>query len=358
MVDTWRLDIHDFNNASPQASDVKFEGASIGWALNGPGTTEIEFPLDGLNAPSNSLLQPGKKELKWYRNNNLVWGGYLWGVDVDLVGYTLRAFGEGYFSRLRHRVVVLDVGFTDENAHQIAWELIDQTQSQTNGDLNFTQGSHVGGSLPVDREYCANQFPNIGDSISDLASMEDTWDFYISPQMSVHTDKVFRTFNPRLGSDLSGSVEINPDNTHTLTYQIDAHWLANVIEIVGGDTCLPPAIEETHAGSQANYGLMYYVEDASQFDHYRDLVSYARERRRLHQKPRWTATATYDESHGLPFNTYDVGDIVSLTADRGYATFSQDMRCIAFNVDLSIGGTGNAGVKFYTATLDSLVETE
>src|SRR6266576_41481 len=195
MVDTWRLDVHPLNG-SVEASDVKFEGASILWALNGPGTTEIEFALSGSNAPANSLLQPGKKELKWYRNNQLVWGGYLWSVDVDVVGYTLRAFGEGYLSRLRHRVVVSNLGFQDVAAHQIAWELIDHTQTQTNGDLGITQGSHVGGSVLVDREYCANQFPNIGDAINDLSSLEDTWDFYISPQMSVHTDKVLRTWNP------------------------------------------------------------------------------------------------------------------------------------------------------------------
>ncbi len=357
MADIWRLDIWNRNGGSAQVTNVPFESAMLNWTLNGPGATEINFPLAGPKAPAWALIAPGKKELKWYRNGNLVWGGVLWGVDTDVTNYTLRVFGEGYFSWLRHRVAENDLFYTDVSAHQVAWNLINYTQGLTNGNLGITQGSHTGGSTAVDRDYCAANFPNLGDAIQDLASMEDTWDFYISPQKSVHTDKVFRTFNPRLGTDLTGTVAITPDNTHALTYQVDAHWVANVVAVTGSDDCLPPAIVEAHAGSQSDYGLLYYIEDTPQFDHYRDILHYAKERKRLHQKPRWTVNATYDDTQGVPFASFDVGDIVQVTVDRGHANFSQGMRCIAYQVDLSLGGGLNPEVMFYTATLDSVTET-
>ena len=345
---TWDLDLYDLNAGSPRLSSSAFKSLMFNYQLDDPGAIEGELYIsdpDTIKANFN----PGQVEIKLKRNGTKVWAGYLWLTSINVTDYTVRFQGEGYASKFRNRVTTDDLIYHPENVHQIMWNLINNAQSKTNGDMGVTQGAHTGGSTSVNRDYCGTEFPNLADSLDELTTMDDGVDWLITPCISYGTDKVFRTFNPRRGTDLSGSVTLDQDNTQTLTYEIDATEVANDVWTIGTGDCTPPENEQTNGSSQTNYGLMQAVEDTDYTDS-RDITAHGREYIRNHKTARWTASAIYEEVNGPSWGAFDVGDIITLASNRGYSNFSQGMRVTGIEVNLT-----PPDIVFLTITLDSVI---
>jgi hypothetical protein len=83
----------------------------------------------------------------------------------------------------------------------------------------------------------------------------------------------------------------------------------------------------------------------------RDLAAHGKEVLRTHKDARWQGTAVYSEDKGPTWGAFDIGDIISLSSNRGFATFTKDMRVIEFEVSLD---AESPRVAFFRTLLDSV----
>lgn len=346
---TWTVDVHLRNVETAYVSDIPIKTAVPNWVLNAPGACEFTCNLQDVAV---ATLEPGQREIYLKRDGVRVWGGKLLMASVDVLAYEGRFFAEGTFSDLRPRYVQDDLIFHPENVHQIMWELIDHTQGQTQGDLGITQGSHAGGSTAVNRDYCEKDHDNIADAIDELTGIDDGVDWVITPTPTIAAIKEFRTYNPRRGSDVSGDVIFDGDNSMGLTYDYDAKAVANYVETEGPGQCSPSTYVRTDVGSQSLFGRMELYEQLDQGDQ-RDLQHHTNEILRVNRKARLTARVTYSDQHAPDWGSFDVGDIVRLVADRGYTDLDQNMRVVEFECNIDAGAKDET---FYVVTLDGAID--
>lgn len=308
------------------------------------------MPLTHTQA-TRANLEPGQREIRIYRDSTLVWGGVLWKTAINVKTYELRLYGEGYLSWLRRRIVEDDTVKYDTDQGDIAWYLINYSQV-THGTFNITDG-HIDTGILVDRVFCATDFPNIGEALQELTEMDDSFDMWITPAITDSSNKVFKTPTPsggaaRRGSDLSGSIVLNQNNSQTLEYTIDASEVANRIWGVGTGECNPPQFEASAAASITNFGELHAVAEFDDLDHLPSVEAHTREEIRIRKSARHQATVKIYEPD-ITWSSFDIGDIISLSSNRGYANETLDMRCLSFEVDVT-----SPDIVFYTVTLDSV----
>lgn len=129
--------------------------------------------------------------------------------------------------------------FTTTDAGTIAWTLIDESQSETNGDLGITQGT-IQTSLNRTKTY---ERKNVAEAIKELADNDYGFDFEITP------DKVFNVYYPLKGSLLYDVVFRYPGNCLSMECTLNG-W-----EVVNHELGLG-----RHWGGQEIY---YVVDDVS-----------------------------------------------------------------------------------------------
>lgn len=344
-VTIWRVDIHGLNGNPAMLSGLKVQSWMINWVLNAPGAFEADVQLNHAQATETNLLV-GAREIRVYRGTSLVWGGYLWSVQADPVNYKLRLRGEGYFSRLRRRIIASDQLKKDKDQADIAWDLIQYTQS-THGTLGFTD-SHTDTGVLIDHAYCATDKNFVGDSIEELSEMDNSFDFWLTPTITDSSNKAFKTAVPRRGT--SKAFTINQDNAISADYEIDASDLANRIWGVGNGECNPPDFEANAAASISTYGELHDTIEFDDLDHLPSVKAHTREEIRLRKQPRRQVTIRMEE-RDITWGAFDIGDIITLASNRGYLTDSRQMRVLRVQINFEPENR----IGFYEIDLDSVI---
>lgn len=310
--------------------------------LNGAGS--IEFTLD-MEAITPDVYAPGKRELHLYRDDGggevLVWGGRLWVADVD--HDWVRFMGLGWYETLRHREMAVDFYKVDTEQLDIAWDLINYTQTQTGGGLGITQQVVADSGITRTVLYCAEERQNIAQAIEDLATADNGFDFDISP------GKEWQVSHPVKGEDLSATVSLNTATTvQDLTYTIDATVVANEVAGIGDRKECEPIHYATVAniGSRDEYGLLQSTVSRSDIKEDGPLINaLARKYLKLHKAARKAPVVKYplslDPNQAGPSpvtGEFSLGDVIKLQASKGYATFADPFRVMAYTVVASQNG--------------------
>jgi hypothetical protein len=335
-VATWSLDAYDLNGAVRQAG-LPFRSLRFSYVLNSPGVIEAQFSLTN-SLVTKTNLKVAARELRVLRNSTLVWGGYLWDASVELRD-SLRIRGEGYFSALRRRYGMTDLIYADVAQQQIAWNLIAATQAEPSGSLALTQGAHAGASITRDRDYCAMDHDEIAAAIEELTQLDDGIDYEITPSPDSSVNKSFKTYYPRKGSDLSGSVTLDQSKLMTLTYEEIGSQINSRVLSIGQDDCNPPEDDRTDATALSTYGLLQSIEsvDSGQL---RDVRAHGKEVIKHTATPHWTAQATFPvgTSGATAWGAFVVGDRITLSSNRGpsggFGNWTQAMRVLAIDYTL------------------------
>lgn len=345
---------------SPIISDVLQAGMPMGtdfalkWGrtLNSAGTLEFSLPID---ACTPADFAPGQRELHLYRDSgageSLVWGGHLWVADVRYP--FVRFLGIGFYEALRHREMGDDFYEVGADSRSVAWDLISYTQGLANGGLGITRGTDVGTGAVRTVEACAEERKKISDMIEDLAGSDDGFDFEILP------NKTWRTWSPLRGTDRTGTVHLDATtNIVDLSYTIDATSVENEVAGIGdngGGNCEPITYTVvSDSASQAAYGLMQGSINRSDIRQDDALITgLATEELALQKQARKQPTIKlFQGLAGIksPLNNdYDLGDTLLVSASRGYATFSDPFRLLAYSVSVDEGGN-----EFLEVTLDAV----
>lgn len=361
---TWTFDLHAINGGSPILTDFPWRSARVGWVLNGPGALEAELPLqDPLVTRANFAV--GAREIRVKRDGTLVWGGYLWGADVDLDSPNptdVRIRAEGYFSVLRHYYVLADLLHNDVAQETILRNLIEHAEGQPSGDRQITttlSGNHSGGTVLRDRDYCLPEHVNVGDAIEELASFDDGLDFEIGPSPDQSTNKLLKTWNPRKGTDRTGTLTIDHLEASSISFSLSGDDIASrMITIGGGGDCNPAEDDRTDSTALSTYGQLTAI-DSIESDRQIDVTAHGREQLRLRKLPHWVATIEIHEDK-LAWGGLVTGDTFTVDADvgpaGGFGDFTQTFRCLAFDVSLEPGADdADSGIAFYTIDADSVI---
>lgn len=297
--------------------------------LNAAGALEFTLPIDDAFVTQDNFA-PGARELHLYRDGDLIWGGRLWRAEVT--GWISVRFGaEGFYSTLAHREVGEDLTYNNVDELDIAWDLIDYTQTLPGGNLGISRESATPAGVDRSIAYCLDSRDVISDAIETLAASEDGFDF------EVGADKVWRTYHPLRGTTpgITLSTEIDGQVIDVQGLSIDASEISNeVTGIKGGGSCETPIAEYAiDTDSRDAYGLMQsnIAEDKVTPTH---LQAMAEDALRIAKDPRRQVQAVLDAAMpGNPdLSTYDLGDQVTLVMSRGFATFDREFRIIQIDV--------------------------
>jgi len=345
----WRVELWGLNGAA-KLINVPVQSWMFNYVLNAPGAFEADVQLTHALA-FESNFAAGAREIRVYRGTNLVWGGYLWAIQASAIEYKMRLRAEGYFSRLRRRIIAQDLIKYDKDQADIAWDLIQYSQT-THGTFNITDG-HIDTGIIIDHVYCATDLGEVGSAIEELSQMDDSFDFWITPTIIDGTNKVFKTPTPSGGAARRGSVKavtINQDNALSADYEIDASDLANRLWGIGNGDCNPPSFEAFGAASITTYGELHDVEQFDDLDHLPSVKAHTREELRLRKSPRRQVTVRLEE-RDYTWGSFDVGDIVTLASNRGFLNDSRQMRVIRIQINFDPENR----IGFYEMDLDSVI---
>ena len=318
-------------------SSLGFTDFAYRRVLNGPGAFEGSIAI--ANAPAT--LTPGNRELLVYRDSTVVWGGYLDHVEVDVERKMLRVAGEGYWSRLRKRLVRGSQVFTNATVSDIAQALIavnTGTQGLSNGDLGIRAGTHTGTTKTVNkRVYCGADLRFVGDIIEGFGE-HGNLDFEVQPSPVASTRAaLLNTWGPRRGTDKSATVVFTGSNTVSLDYAISASDLITTTLVYSTNECDMPW--EPYSGNRnvATYG----VHDAGLTVEERtvaDATEASTEVLRIQSAPVWSARVSYLDGTGPALTAYDLGDKVALTPGDGYTTGSKTLNVMEQEVSVQAAG--------------------
>jgi len=340
----WKVSIYDLNG-SVVLDRAPCQAWMFNYVLNAPGAFEAELQLNHASV-TEAILGVGAKEIRIYRGTVLTWGGYLWAISASATEYKARIRGEGYFSRFRRRIIADDLIKKDKDSGDIAWDLIQYTQS-THGTFGITDG-HVKTNVTIDHAYCATDLGEVGGAIEELSEMDDSFDFWITPSITNPNNKVFKTAVPRRGT--TKAVTINQDNAISADYEIDATDLSNRIWGVGSGDCNPPDFEASSAPSISTYGELHATITYDDLDNLPSVKAHTREDLRLNKQPRRQVTVVLEE-RDYTWGSFDVGDIITLASNRGYLTDSRQMRVIRIQTNFNPENR----IAFHEIDLDSVI---
>lgn len=319
--------------------------------LNAAGTIEFTLPLDGPGVTPENFY-PGR-ELHLFRDDGtgerIVWAGHLWASDVQKIW--VRFLGMGFYEDLRHREIGTDFYKFNTEQRSIAWQMIDYTQTQPNGNLGITRETSAGSATQRTVAYCAEERQNIAEAIEDLASADDGFDFEVGP------DKIWRTWVPKRGSDLSATVELSTNvGIVEMAYTSDGTQIENEVAGIGKKGNCEPIhyVVASDSTSQTKYGLMQGTISRSDLKWDDDMISaQARQRLALQSQPRKQPTVRLFNGLGgpNPLNAdFDLGDVISVDASWGFATFNDNFRVMSYDVSFD-----RVGYEFIDVTLDAVV---
>lgn len=340
----WKVSIYNLNGGVV-LDRAPCQAWMFNYVLNAPGAFEADLNLVHPSV-TEAIFSVGAKEIHIFRGDVLTWGGYLWSLRASATDYKATIRGEGYFSRFRRRIIADDLVKKDKDSGDIAWDLIQYSQS-THGTFGITDG-HVKTNVLIDHAYCATDLGEVGAAIEELADMDDSFDFWITPSISNSNNKVFKTAVPRRGT--TKAVTINQDNAISANYEIDAMDLSNRIWGVGSGDCNPPDFEASSAGSISTYGELHSTITFDDLDSLPSVKAHTREELRLNKQPRRQVTVTLEE-RDYTWGSFDVGDIITLASNRGLITDSRQMRVIRIQTNFNPENR----IAFHEIDLDSVI---
>lgn len=318
--------------------EVPALNVNFSYILNAPGSCSFSLHTREPKC-TKAILYPGQRVIHVYRAGALVWGGYLWSAVPGMD--TVQFGGEGWWSRIRRRIVTDGMEWTDVDQFQIARDLLNYTQSQPDGDLGIVPYSDtdLSGVTVTDTIYSFD-LKNIGEKIEQLSARQDGFDFDITP------DRKWRTFYPKKGGRINHVFELGK-NISGISYQFDASNTAT--EVWSGGSGI--IAHDSDSIERSRYGLLQDRVDFPDVSLQSTLDRHVIEQLRILKAARLQpeiAISTDDPRFGL----YTVGDEARVRAEWGYIDLDDFFRIISIVVAIS-----NEGREAITIFFDSKLAT-
>lgn len=191
----YTIQIRDGND-NPIGEFDDFMELKFGKRLNNYGSCNFTVPISEMKL--DSLVALRTFSIWIYREGILIWSGEMAMRDGNLDnqgGGDVTIYGFDWLELFRKRFTASEVTYSGVDAGELAWELIDTSQSQPNGDFGITLGT-IEPTVNRDRTY-NNQ--NIYEAIVNLSNLISGFDFQIT------NSKIFNV-ESTIGVDRTDSV--------------------------------------------------------------------------------------------------------------------------------------------------------
>ncbi len=206
------------------------------------------------------------------KNNTCVWFGPIANISgsySDVDGFVqVIAYSYLYFFKFRN--TAKSQIYSQEEQCEIAWNLIDTSQNETNGTLLITEGLNPV-SKKRDRTY---ETYKIADALTNLTDVIDGFDFSFEATFDANnrlSGVLFNTYYPNKGSDRSdiGILQVGQDIS---TVQFDTiSKLCNTVTVEGSGTGTPLIYTDSDTTLQKAYTRIEEYEKASDISEYDSL---------------------------------------------------------------------------------------
>lgn len=319
---TYSLKVKDGSNNFIGEFD-KFRNLKFGKRINNYGSMAFEVPL---NDPKAESLVGLRIYSVWvYRDGDLIWSGEQVMRQSKLTDKgdnwaTIYCFT--WFEQLAGRHTGATRTFTAEDAGNIAWTLIDETQ--TDSDFGITQGTI---EVTMDRDVIyENQ--NIAEAITNLSNVINGFDFEVSDT------KVFNVFGTQ-GVDRTELIFEYGHNITNITISEDFAHPANRAIILGdsGVVSDPLRVERDDAGSQTQYKLREVVSNEMNTVESATLEEKGDALLRKYGSPLFKISMDLVRSSFPTIADFALGDIVTLKVQSGIYNIEDTYRIYEWSID-------------------------
>lgn len=317
---TYRIIVKDMG--TPIGEFKEFRNLKFSRRLNNYGTCSFEIPADDPKA--SSLIALRAYTIEVYRDDFLIWAGEQAVRDgqLDKAGNNwckITCFD--WFEQLFSRYTGESVTFAGVDAGEIAWQLIDTTQTES--DLGITEGT-IEATQNRDRTY-NNQ--NIGEAIINLANVINGFDF------EINTSQVFNVA-ANIGVDRTNLVLEYGRNIQAIQITEDFSSPINRAIVLGSgsDFTAPLRVDRDDAASQALYGLREGLINELEVSEITTLEDKGDALTRKKGMPLLKTRMTLIPSSSPTIEDFALGDILTLKVVSGVYNIQSQFRVYEWTV--------------------------
>jgi len=330
-------------NGTEQGELQFAKGRKVKWILNDWG--DLSFMCDVIPSSLFELnLIENSSEIRLYRDGVCVWNGAILEISDDVstskkqVKVTCKELG--YFLKDRFTSNT----YTNQQESQIAWDIIDTSQTDTLGlydsshiSFGFTQGTLEAFQLR-DRTYNND---DISKTLKQLTEVINGGDFEITPTLTKPTLKVFSHYQTK-GMQKDVKFDVDDGSISNVKRKIDNRNIANYITGIGnGIASLATDSDLTRVAKYKVRQFIYTNKDISVQSTLDEAVQGI-----LLERQAPLITYDFEVSRNAQLTSYDVGDYVrfraSLESTGGRFEVDAFQRVFEVNLDIRDDNTEKA----------------
>lgn len=258
-------------------------------------------------------------------NKAIIFVGYIQNVIINHVGdnFDIRVEVQGQFGRLYKRFTRDIDKYNSLDAGEIAWQLIEYTQSLPSGHLGIVKG---------EVQYTRNRdrtFENkvIGDAIVDLTEVIGGFDFRLEPVVENNNDLNSLSFNvyESFGAIKLSIPTLNLGGNVTAYEAMTREDVENVVVYKGagtGDDFVTYVAENTQSQESYSRNEAFILRD--DISVLATLEEHANRRVDKYKDNIWTIDVAIKPDSNLVFRSFDIGDTIPINI----STFQGLAECI------------------------------
>jgi hypothetical protein len=181
-VSDWTFAVGPWRDTGPSRALVTDTARKVTWRLDDNAEANVTIDGRGDDAAALAVLE---SDLWVWRDTLLLFRGRIVTApeSIDVDRHTVAVTAVDYRGMLARRFLQADATFTQWAQGEIAWYLVNHTQTQPGGDLGITRGVVTAGQAR-DRTYPLGD--NIGERIAELGRVEGGFEWWIDPQRQLN----------------------------------------------------------------------------------------------------------------------------------------------------------------------------
>ena len=315
---------------------------SYSYQLNRAGKASFSLPLT-TERLQRFLLYIGVTRLLIYRADKLIWAGVIWEITEDAQDDegAVNVQCTEIFHILSEKRYTSN-SYTNTDAGQIAWGLINTTQGLTGGNLGITQGT-IQATQNRDRTYLDEK---IGEKIIQLTEVINGFDFEITPSIKVNTLGVFNVYSKRGSVINTFRLEYGEGLRNNIQSWSRKRTLSDMYNsvIVEGEGYGDIALKSTQTDNSmiTAVGLLEGRVQEKSVNQQTTLDTKAQEFIRVRKTEQFIYDITLNNAYN-DFGKYDIGDIVPVKIKYGYVDINTTMRI--YGIDVRVSDAGEEVIK-------------
>lgn len=332
---TYKILVKD-ENGTNLGEFEKFRGLKFNKRLNNYGSCQFEVPVDEPKIASLISLRRYSIEVFRYDDETglLIWAGEQasrQGSLDDKGGNWVQIICYDWLEQLNSRYTADEVTYEGIDAGQIAWDLIDDSQNQTNGDFGITEGT-IEATQNRDRTYYNK---NILEAIIELSNVINGFDF------EINTSKVFNVKNI-IGTDRSDSVILEYGiNITSMRIMEDFSKIVNRAIILGDSGYIgdPLRVERDDTGKQETYKIREALINETTTSESGTLQDKGDALIRKYENPLYKVSMGIARGGSPSIADFALGDVITLIVQSGIYNLNEQFRVYEWTVSYNDDNT-------------------